>query len=68
VRDAVALVTTAHLENYLAITLAIFSVVGVWAAFLVWGWLSGQFVNNEQAKYRVFEDDVPSGPGREAQR
>ncbi|MBI3977841.1 MAG: hypothetical protein HY331_06620 [Chloroflexi bacterium] len=27
----------------------------IWAGFLVWGWRSGQFV--EETKYQVFDDD-----------
>lgn len=56
------------IEVYVAITVAVLGIVAVWALFLVWGRLSGQFDHLEDAKYRVLEDDVPNGPGREERR
>ena len=58
----------AHLQvpqAYIAITVAAFGLVATWLAFLVWAWRTGQFKDNEQAKYRVFEDEPVPGVQRE---
>jgi cbb3-type cytochrome oxidase maturation protein len=59
-----AVVVLAELQAipaYVAITVAALGLVAVWLAFLLWGYLTGQFDDAEAAKYRVFEDEVP-GP------
>lgn len=50
-------------HTYVALTIVAVLLVAVWLAFLVWGRLSGQFDDVEEARYRVFEDDVPARPG-----
>ncbi len=62
------LVSIEGIEAYVAITVAALGLVAVWALFLLWGRLSGQFDDLEEAKYRVLEDGVPNGPGREERR
>ena len=61
-----AQIEAAH--TYVAITVVAVGLVVIWLLFLVWGWRSGQFADVEAAKYRVFEDDVPAGPGRKERR
>ena len=53
---------------YIAITVVAVGLVAIWASFLVWGRLSGQFDDLEEGKYRVFEDGVPPEPGQEGRR
>jgi nitrogen fixation-related uncharacterized protein len=63
-------VTAIH--TYIAITVVVAAMIAVWAAFLIWGWRSGQ-LRDETAKYRVFADDLPPAApvedaGRERRR
>jgi nitrogen fixation-related uncharacterized protein len=53
-----------QIEPYIAITVAAGGSVMTWLCFLIWGWRTGQFQENEQAKHRVFQDELPDVDGR----
>lgn len=54
-----------QIEPYIAITVAAGGSVATWLCFLIWGWRTGQFEENEKAKHRVFEDELPSAGGEQ---
>lgn len=52
-----------QIEPYIAITVAAGGSVATWLLFLLWGWRTGQFEENERAKDRVFQDELPDTDG-----
>ncbi|MFN8556168.1 MAG: hypothetical protein U0531_02045 [Dehalococcoidia bacterium] len=57
-------IPTQEILAYAAITVAALALVAVWLGFLVWAWRDGQLRDNEQVKYRVFQDKLPARPPR----
>jgi nitrogen fixation-related uncharacterized protein len=47
-------------EGTIALTIMTGLILLIFLGFLAWGWVSGQFKNVEEAKYRMLENNLKS--------